>query len=278
MLKNNDFKYRYSTGREDLPIDFFELAFRSSIKLDIGLGYFSSASFNILSVGIAHFINNGGVIRMYINQHLTEEDFHLLQNNKRVEFDERILTSFIELKKTFSNRDEHFFKCLSYLIQNKRIEIKIVIPKTGGLAHEKFGVFTDEESNKVAFTGSMNLTASALVNNIETIDCTCSWKSDDSTERIRITEQDFDEMWNGQNDNVHVYPATYFCQEIVKTYPLVDVNELLHQEMAIIAQLRAKTKIQKTLIQPTNTKEPNFPSKYPEGPRPYQVDAYVAWL
>ncbi len=44
MLRNKDFKYRYSTGRKDLPIDFCELALSSSIRLDIGLGYFSVKS------------------------------------------------------------------------------------------------------------------------------------------------------------------------------------------------------------------------------------------
>ncbi len=278
MLKNKDFKYRYSTGRKDLPIDFCELAFTNSSKLDIGLGYFSSASFNILSVGIAHFISNGGIMRMYINQHLTEEDYHLLRDNAKVEFDERILNSFLELKKTFSNRDEHFFKCLSFLIQNKRIEIKIVVPKTGGLAHEKFGIFTDKENNKVAFTGSMNFTASALVSNLETIDCTCSWKSADSKERIENSEKDFYEIWNGESVGVFVFPAVQFCQEIVKTYPDVDANELLQQERAIIAKLKAKSTKQTTKTELTKPKEPHFPSKYPHGPRPYQIDAYKAWL
>ncbi len=215
---------------------------------------------------------------MYINQHLTEEDYHLLRDNAKVEFDERILNSFLELKKTFSNRDEHFFKCLSFLIQNKRIEIKIVVPKTGGLAHEKFGIFTDKENNKVAFTGSMNFTASALVSNLETIDCTCSWKSADSKERIENSEKDFYEIWNGESVGVFVFPAVQFCQEIVKTYPDVDANELLQQERAIIAKLKAKSTKQTTKTELTKPKEPHFPSKYPHGPRPYQIDAYKAWL
>ncbi|MBW8334335.1 MAG: hypothetical protein K0M40_20130 [Prolixibacteraceae bacterium] len=128
MLKDKDFKYRYSTGRKDLPFDFFELALSNSINFDMGLGYFSSASFNILSVGIAHFISNGGNMRLYINQYLTEEDYKLLQNNEMVDFEGYILQSFFALKKALSHRDEHFFKCISYLVQTNRIEIKIVIP------------------------------------------------------------------------------------------------------------------------------------------------------
>mgnify|MGYP002593720370 CR=1 FL=1 len=277
MLKDKDFKYRYSTGRKDLPIDFCELALSNSTKLDIGLGYFSSASFNILSVGFARFICNNGNMRLYINQHLTEDDYKLLQNDKTVDFEERILQSFFSLKTTLSKRDEHFFKCLSFLIQSNRIEIKIVIPKEGGLAHEKFGIFTDKNNDKVAFTGSMNLTAAALVKNIETIECTCSWKSEDSRERIEISEQDFLEIWTGANESVLVFPAKKFCQEIVKSYPKINSDELLLQEREIIKKLTNKQseeiQTERKQLQP-----PHFPYKYSDGVRPYQIQAYEAWV
>lgn len=43
-----------------------------------------------------------------------------------------------------SRRDKHFFECLSWLIRNDRLEIKIVAPKDGaGIAHSKCGVFGD---------------------------------------------------------------------------------------------------------------------------------------
>ena len=106
MLKDIDFKYRYSTGRKDLPLDFCRLALSNSTKFDIGLGYFSSASINILSVGFAHFISNGGVMRMYINQYITEEDYQILQNNDAVDFEKHILHSFNSLMLTLSKRDE----------------------------------------------------------------------------------------------------------------------------------------------------------------------------
>ena len=279
MLKDKDFKYRYSTGRKDLPIDFCELALSNSTKFDIGLGYFSSASFNVLSVGFARFIINGGEMRLYINQHLTEDDYKLLQDNETVEFEERILQSFFSLKTTLSKRDEHFFRCISYLIQNKRIEIRIVVLKDGGLAHEKFGIFADENSDKVAFTGSMNLTAAALLKNIETIECTCSWKSEDNRERIEISEQDFAEIWTGTNESVFVFPAKKFCQEIVKTYPRVDPDELLFQEKEIIKKLSNRS-TDDTEFVPTKKiiREPHFPDKYPNGARPYQIQAHEAWV
>lgn len=276
MLKDKDFKYRYSTGRKDLPIDFCELALSNSNQFDLGLGYFSSASFNILSTGLARFICNNGNMRLYINEYLTEDDYNLLQNTEIVDFEERILSSFFSLKATLSKRDEHFFKCLSYLIQHKRIEIKIVVPKDGGLAHEKFGIFTDENNDKVAFTGSMNLTAAALLKNIETIECTCSWRSDDNKERIEISEQDFAEIWTGVNKNVMVFPANKFCQEIIKTYPNIDSDELLEQEKELIKKITNKQEI--AVLEKKSIQPPHFPLKYPDGARPYQIQAYDAWV
>ncbi|MCL2650998.1 MAG: DEAD/DEAH box helicase family protein [Candidatus Azobacteroides sp.] len=279
MLKNKDFKYRYSTGRKDMPIDFCELALSNSTQFDLGLGYFSSACFNVLSVGFAHFISNGGNMRLYINQHLTEDDYILLQNNQTVDFEEYILQSFYSLKTTLSKRDEHFFKCLSFLIQNKRIEIKIVVPKDGGLAHEKFGIFIDKNNDKVAFTGSMNLTAAALIKNIETIECTCSWKSEDSKERIEMSEQDFSEIWTGANSSVFVFPAKKFCQEIVKTYPKVNSDKLLLQEKEIIKKLSNNSTDETEFVSAKKIiREPHFPDKYPDGARPYQIQAYEAWI
>jgi len=280
MLRDKDFKYRYSTGRKDVPFDFCELALSNSNRLDLGLGYFSSAWFNVLSGGFARFINNGGIMRLYINQYLTEDDYKLLKNNETVDFEDRILQSFYLLKTTLSVRDEHFFKCLSYLIQTGRIEIKIVISKNGGLAHEKFGVFTDENNDKLAFTGSMNLTAAALLRNIETIECTCSWKSEDSRERIEESEQDFAEIWTEKNKNVLVFPAKKFCQEIVKTYPKVDSNELLQQEKELIEKYSVGQKEESYVTTFTEkiVRKPHFPDKYPDGVRPYQIEAYEAWL
>ncbi len=279
MLKDKDFKYRYSTGKKDIPIDFCELALSNSLNFDIGLGYFSSACFNVLANGFAHFISNGGNMRLYINQHLTEDDFKLLQNNQSIDFEERILQSFYILKRTLSRRDKHFFQCLSYLIQYDRIEVKIVVPKDGGLAHEKFGIFTDKNNDKVSFTGSMNLTASALIKNIETIDCTCSWKSEDNFKRIEASELDFLEVWNGNNNSVLIFSAKKFCQEIIKVFPEKDLDNLLQQENEILRKWTGKLQEDsEALTKQRIIREPHFPDKYSEGARPYQIDAYKAWL
>lgn len=280
MLKERDFKYRYSTGRQDLPWDFFHLALTNSTTLDLGLGYFSSACFQVLSIAFAQFISKGGKMRLYINQSLTEEDYRLLKGEfSSFQGEDFLISSFYQMKKTFSVRDEHFFRCLSYLIRQDRIEIKIVIPGEGSLAYEKFGIFRDTEENRILFTGTMNLTACGLLKDRETLDCVCSWKSEDNAERIMESEKEFQEIWDGKDASVELCRADRFCQEILTAYPEVMMDELLVEEKRIVEEIACSLNRSIAGVNSVVEKKfPHFPLKYPDGPREYQKEAYRRWV
>lgn len=269
-LASQKFELRYSTRREHKPTDFFNKALSNSSRLDLGLGYFSSACFNVLASGFAHFVKNGGKMRLYINPNVSEEDYNLLRNSDRGEFEQYMINSYNELRKIFSRRDELFFRCLAYLIRNQRIEVKIVLLKEDGIAHEKFGVFTDTEGNEVAFNGSMNLTAHGLTKNIDTIDAVCSWRSFDDKKRIRCYHDDFKCIWDCEDPDILVYPAEDFCKHIVTEYPSDDVDELVILEKDVVREILTENYM-------ANQEEPHFPQKFKDGPRKYQTDAYDEW-
>ena len=229
-LTTQEFELRYSTKRDHKPTEFFTKALSNSSSLDLGLGYFSSACFNVLACGFAHFVKNGGKMRMYINPNITEQDYNLLKNGDYGGFEQYMLESYDKLLQIFSHRDKLFFQCLSYLIENNRIEVKMVLLKESGIAHEKFGIFTDTNGNEVAFNGSMNLTAAGLTKNIEAVDCTCSWRNKEAEERIKYYRDDFDNIWEQRNNDVLVFPAHEFCRQIVVKYPTDNVEELVQLE------------------------------------------------
>ncbi len=271
MLGDIVFQYRYSQIDEHKPSEFCLQALSNSTKLDLGLGYFSSASFNVLANGMARFILNGGVMNLYINQYVSSEDFELLKGSYDNKFDETIALTFNQLKNTFQKRDQHFFQCLAYLIQVSRINVRIVVLDNGGLPHEKYGIFTDEIGNKIYFNGSMNITAYAILGNLESIECTCSWKGEDSKEKVDSFESHFKKVWSGDCNGVKIYDAKKFCREVLKTYPNQDPEELIKREQEIVGEL--------ILNENTNsTNTPHFPSKYKDGARPYQEEAYEAWV
>ncbi len=272
MLNKINFKSLYSSGENDSPISFFTDALSNSISFDLGLGFFSSASFNVLSVGFAKFISRGGKMRLYINQYLSDEDYEAFTSKPDI-VEDKIISSFTSMLNVLTKRDKQFFNCLSYLIHTQRIEVKIVIPKSGGIAHQKFGVFTDEANNKVSFIGSLNLTASALLSkNIESISCNTSWKG--NSDAIDDYQQLFDKYFSGEKEGVTVISAEKLTKEITKAFPSTEEKTLLDKEKELIEELqqqKAHANVAKELVQDT----PRFP--YPTGAFDYQKEAYRNW-
>lgn len=273
MLKDKSIQHVYSSSGTDLtPFHFFNDALSNSTKFDLGLGFFSTASINVLSVGFANFIVNGGVMRLYINQFLSEEDYKVISSSTPVEIDKKILSDFYKLRETLSNRDEHFFNCLSYLISENRVEIRIVIPKTGGIAHQKFGVFSDEEGNKIAFNGSLNFTASALLSkNIEAISCATSW--DGGMGQIFEYERLFDKFFNGNDSDIIVYRSENFERELLRSFPPKEVDALLREEREFIKTINTRHGI---IFDTMDCDKPRFP--YVTGAFDYQIAAYQNWV
>lgn len=291
---------RFMSRTEWEPLGFFSEALCNSTTFDIKLGFFSSSAINVLADGFAAFLYGGGRMRMIINDVLSEED-----RNAIVVGESDIITPYFDLNAidrisyTLSKRDKHFFECLSWLIRNERIEIKIITPKNGnGVAHSKCGVFSDG-INKVAFDGSCNFSRMALIDNIESINAFCDWDGERDKERINDIVNDFNRTFSGADNTVNYLKADQIITHITNTYKYKDIKELLEDEQSILHHRiensssdsisrilkRAKTRI--SLIIDSLNKEknsyideqvisltPKFP--YPE-PRPYQKEAFNNW-
>ena len=118
MLRDVNFKHSYSSGYDE-PKEFFTEALIESSTFDLGLGFFSSSGIRSLAYGFALFIANGGKMRVVINHILSKEDKLAIENGQKHlidDFENRILSDIAKLTQTLSREDEHFFRCLSYLI------------------------------------------------------------------------------------------------------------------------------------------------------------------
>lgn len=291
---------RFMSRTEWEPLGFFSDALCNATTFDIKLVFFSSSAINVLSDSFAAFLYGGGRMRMIINDVLSEED-----RNAIVVGESEIITPYFDLNAidrmsyTLSKRDEHFFECLSWLIRNERIEIKIITPKVGnGMAHSKCGVFSDG-INKVAFDGSCNFSRMALIDNIESINAFCDWDGERDKERINDIINDFNRTFSGNDDTVKYLKADQIISHITRTYKHKDIKELLEDEKRIIDSRienntsdiirsileRAKAKVTSIVCTYNNDivggkdeqstiLTPQFP--YPE-PREYQKEAFNNW-
>jgi len=299
MLKTNVLwpaSRRFKSRTEWEPIGFFSEALCNSTQFDIKLGFFSSSAINILSDGFATFLYNGGRMRMAINDVLSVEDqqaFMVGETDVMIPYFD--LQNIQEIKRTLSERDKHFFECLSWLVRNERLEIKIVAPKCGdGIAHSKCGVFTDG-LNRVAFEGSCNFSRTALIDNLESITAFCDWDGQGDICKIDDIVEDFERTFSGNDDSVLYLKADEVKAGIATNFEQKDLASLLKDEQNLISRRlvdnlpinvqavlnKAKRKVESIIdrieiqsVLDDKTEIPHFPF---DEPRAYQKQAYENW-
>lgn len=291
---------RFMSRTDWEPLGFFSEALCNATTFDIKLGFFSSSAINVLADGFAAFLYNGGRMRMIINDVLSEDDrTAIVVGESDINTPYFDLNAIGHISYTLSKHDEHFFECLSWLIRNERIEIKIITPKIGnGIAHSKCGVFSDG-INKVAFDGSCNFSKMALIENIESINAFCDWDGERDKERINDIVRDFNRTFSGEDDTVKYLKADQIITYITKTYKYKDIQELLEDERRILHRRaenstsdsirrvleRAKAKVTaiidtinigkaKVKNEQLTTLTPKFPFTEP---RSYQKEAFNKW-
>lgn len=299
MLKNNVLwptSRRFKSRTEWEPIGFFSEALCNATEFDIKLGFFSSSAINVLSDGFATFLYNGGRMRMVINDVLSIEDQQaMMVSEDDIPLPYFDLHNLQEVKRTLSERDQHFFECLSWLIKNNRLEIKIVVPKCGeGIAHSKCGAFSDG-LNKVAFDGSCNFSRTALIENLESLTAFCDWDGQGDICKINDIVEDFEKTFSGDDDSVVYLKADEIKAGITANFRHKDIGELMRDEQALISRRlndnlpqsiqvilnKAKNKVS-SIIEKIESQElgcfdkkgPKFP--YDE-PRDYQKLAFENW-
>ncbi len=291
---------RFKSGTEWEPIGFFSDCLCNASQFDLMLGFFSSSAINILADGFASFLYNGGRMNLIINDILTEQDKIAIAKG---ELDTSIpffdITDIEKLKNILSERDRHFFECLTWLIRNNRLDIKIIAPISGvGISHTKTGVFSDGV-NKVGFDGSCNFSRSALIDNIESLIVSCDWDGNTSAATINEIKNEFDLVFSGKDENVVFVPADKVKTHIVESFQNKELKDLLEDEYRFIQQdiankslpksvVRAldkaknkveieieKIKKQGETVEPMDFGKPRFP--YDSGPREYQKKAFENW-
>lgn len=284
MLRDCNFKLSYSTGDELGPKDFFTEALLESKSFDLGLGFFSTSGIRCLAYGFALFIANGGKMRVVINHILSDQDKRAIERGQSgiIEgFEDRILNDVTQLCSTLSRQDKHFFDCFSYLISTERIEFIATMSKQGGLGHDKYGVFTDTNGDKVAFCGSANFSQAAMELNGETIMAFTSWKDRD---RVNDLEMKFNSNWDDNNDHPIHIPMNKVTSYIKGRFGNIEIKQLLAREINLreIDEIDTTGTIESRPLPQYLIEKIEYKEKEPRFPFPtersIQIDAYNAWI
>lgn len=266
----------YVPGEEYSPERFFDDGLKNSSEFDLKLGYFSSAAISVLAEGFATFISRGGYMRLIINHIVSKKDKEAITNGVMGNvIDCSDLSNFQYLKTTFNEYQEQFFRCLAYMISQKRIDIRIIKPRgQKGIAHTKSGQFRDGDSI-TAFTGSANFTISGLFNNIEEIKIDRSDSVDRMVQkRIEKQRKDFDAIMSGDKKGIDYLSPKDLVEAISTNYGDSDIEELLDVEKKLREVKKQHDIVAISVHEDIAPSIPKFPY---DKPREYQQLAFENW-
>ena len=266
----------YVPGEEYSPERFFDDGLKNSTEFDLKLGYFSSAAISVLAEGFATFISRGSYMRLIINHIVSKKDKEAITNGVMGNvIDCSDLSNFQYLKTTFNEYQEQFFRCLAYMISQKRIDIRIIKPRgQKGIAHTKSGQFRDGDSI-TAFTGSANFTISGLFNNIEEIKIDRSDSVDRMVQkRIEKQRKDFDAIMSGDKKGIDYLSPKDLVEAISTNYGDSDIEELLDVEKKLREVKKQHDIVAISVHEDIAPSIPKFPY---DKPREYQQLAFENW-
>ena len=244
------------------------------------VGFFSSSSLVEITKGIATMASNGGKIQIVASPYLSDEDIEAIQKG----YAER--NSIIEraiLRQITGEQVDYYsmqrLNLLACLIADGILDIRIAYTegKNGiGMYHEKMGLIEDGEGNIVAFSGSMNESATAMSINYETIDVFRSWGDQNETDRVRLKENAFFSIWNDSEPNIKVLEFPSISQALIDKYRRSPPNFDLDKEQFPSKDSKIRTLKDGNIEIVTRAIGPRIPENI--SLHDYQKEAIASWV
>ena len=249
-----DIKNEYRSLLDSVAKDFYIPLLSKAVKYQRAVGFFSSSCLVEISKGISELAKNGGKIQLVASPYLSDEDIEAIKSGYAMR--DQVVKDAVRREMTEGKTpfEKARLNLLANLISDGVLDIKIAFTEDSdrmGMYHEKMGIITDAEGNRVAFAGSMNESATAMTLNYETIDVFCSWKGEE--DRVVAKENAFASIWNDTEPNIKIIEFPELKQEIIEKYKRSvpdfeidkkeyspDIDTVLHTDLGIYTEYGPK--------------------------------------
>lgn len=205
----------YESGTCDIVEDFYEPVLMSSVSYDRIAGFFSSSALAIASRGLYGFIKNHGKMRLVTSPILSGDDADIIRKVTESPDELTEIDLGVNLSSICNEFVDNHVMALGWMLREGLLEMKLAVitnngkpctadeVKNSGLFHQKVGILRDIDGNELSFSGSINETASAWVNNDEEFKVFKAWE--DSRAYYLKDQSRFAEIWNGERQNMKVF-------------------------------------------------------------------------
>lgn len=220
----------YKTYKNNVVKEFYTPVLKQAVLYQRAVGFFTSGALIDLTKGLRGLTRNHGKIQFIVSPRLSEEDIAAI--NKGYEQKEIIGRALMrDFKEPENYYEEERLNFLAYLIEEGFLDIKVAFTppqKATGMYHEKVGIVTDENGNKIVFTGSLNETINAFHVNSESIVVFKSWE--ESKAYVDEIQRDFEQLWDKQDDDLEILDFPKVLKEKFEVMRKPDLDDFFKSE------------------------------------------------
>jgi len=221
--------WKSAYGPADNPLESFYIpALSRAVHYDRIAGFFSSYALAVAAEGVAKLVARGGRMRLLVGAQLSPQDVEAVLQG--VSLQDHLSQQFVDLLRhpeaLADALVQRRLEVLAWLVAHDQLEIRVVVEAdpftrqpvpSGGYFHAKGGIIRDAAGDGIAFSGSINETATAWRYNYETFHVFCSWRE---LEHFRHEAETFERLWeNAEVGWITVRLPEAVQQELVNLAP-----------------------------------------------------------
>ena len=210
-LPSRTWKTSYRQEDGDLIALFYVPALSCALAYDRLTGYFSADALALAGRGIGRLIANGGRMRLIVGCTLGEDEIRAIEQG----YDLRETVEANMVKVSLEPPDMEAkggLSALAWLVAQGKLDVKVAVPigpegrpvPGHALYHEKVGIITDGEGNRLSFSGSINETRGGWVNNRESFHVFGSWLGEHAALHVDDDTDWFERLWSEKVQTVKV--------------------------------------------------------------------------
>lgn len=212
LLPAHDWETSYRHEQGNLINLFYVPALSCAVEYNRMTGYFTANALALAARGIEKLISNGGRMRLLVGCTLGPKEVEAIEQG--YDLRQRVEDHLIEEPLTPPHPEaKNGLEALAWMIAHDQLDVKVAIPMGAdgkpitsfGIYHEKVGVISDSEGNRISFSGSINETRGGWINNRESFHVHCSWEGGREWKHVLDEVEAFDRFWSGHASSVKVF-------------------------------------------------------------------------
>ena len=231
MLVDHEWKLKYTPEDGNLVRLFYLPALEDAKRYDRLTGYFRASALALATRGIEGLVRNRGHMRLIVGCTLGEDEIKAIDEGESLRRQvEKRLTADPLAPPDAAGKGA--LELLSWMVEQNYLDVRVAVPcdsdgkpvNDGSLFHEKTGIIEDRGGDRIAWTGSLNETASGWVRNWESISVFRSWTE---PERVAAEEENFAKLWAGKVDHFKIVDIPKALREDLMRFLPEDLPERL---------------------------------------------------